>query len=558
MMESIDTMQVKIVPKPNIEDDLGKVTGKISLEIFLQDEAVLQLLSRSNIFFTKKVGISDYLALKMCRALVESHHVQKFEYCSIDNLSERVDALLLSEQNSILLVDLSSAKNYPERIITENLEKIKGKKCVLWLSSFLSCVNRRLLIQFNSFFAFPCSQSELDVLIDILLIPNNLIEALCRSWGSVLYVSDKPSITALPLANPCIVDLPTDAVTYIAQEPHISVELLYDDMPSGLLFKYYTSFLGSPLLYQIKNVSFEQRELSLEYKWEDGKWKKTNLRLEPGETYECRPTLVLGTEYVNLEVALPVSLDVRVCDKSKRKAVLYQKSFRVYLSQWNKMYWMTPRTILLDDRNDLSELITAFVTPSSPAIKGAYQKIKIVNKELNWDDYDDQGSILAKIKSIYNFLKDKKIRYDDLNLPIGSQIFGTQVVRLPDQTLSDGCGNCIDMTVLFASLLERAQIDPIIVVTHNHAFIGWAESLNEESKENFLEAVGIIHGTSGFPKTFDEAVSDAFNQYKSIEEKETLKNRWVVGSEYARKISVSDHRCGNNPIVPLEPRNLIA
>ncbi len=50
-----------------------------------------------------------------------------------------------------------------------------------------------------------------------------------------------------------------------------------------------------------------------------------------------------------------------------------------------------------------------------------------------------------------------------------------QRVRLPRESLADGAANCIDGTVLLASLLETMSLHPGIVVVPGHAFLGWEE-----------------------------------------------------------------------------------
>jgi len=50
----------------------------------------------------------------------------------------------------------------------------------------------------------------------------------------------------------------------------------------------------------------------------------------------------------------------------------------------------------------------------------------------------------------------------------------TQRVRLPSQALVARTANCIDGTLLMASLLEHIGIEPAIVLLPGHALLGWA------------------------------------------------------------------------------------
>jgi len=48
-----------------------------------------------------------------------------------------------------------------------------------------------------------------------------------------------------------------------------------------------------------------------------------------------------------------------------------------------------------------------------------------------------------------------------------------QTINFPQETLKYKSANCIELSVLFASILLEAGIEPVIVIIPNHAFIGW-------------------------------------------------------------------------------------
>jgi len=53
----------------------------------------------------------------------------------------------------------------------------------------------------------------------------------------------------------------------------------------------------------------------------------------------------------------------------------------------------------------------------------------------------------------------------------GSVFPATQTVRLPADTITQGSGNCIDGTFVFASALESMGLEPLLVFVPGHAFI---------------------------------------------------------------------------------------
>ena len=68
--------------------------------------------------------------------------------------------------------------------------------------------------------------------------------------------------------------------------------------------------------------------------------------------------------------------------------------------------------------------------------------------------------------------------------------FADQRVRLPRQALEEGQANCIDGTVLFASLLEAVSLSPAIVIVPGHAFVAW-ETWSDSGKWRHLETTVI-------------------------------------------------------------------
>src|SRR4029077_11411867 len=66
----------------------------------------------------------------------------------------------------------------------------------------------------------------------------------------------------------------------------------------------------------------------------------------------------------------------------------------------------------------------------------------------------------------------------------------TQRTRLPRESLRHKSANCIDGTVLMASLLEAASLHPAIVLVPGHAFVGW-ETWEGSDEWDYLETTMI-------------------------------------------------------------------
>jgi hypothetical protein len=153
---------------------------------------------------------------------------------------------------------------------------------------------------------------------------------------------------------------------------------------------------------------------------------------------------------------------------------------------------------------DLTPYLGAFVTPNAPSLMTFLREAARVHPEGRLVGY--QGSrdgVVLQVKALFEALKKAEITYVnsviDFNPQQGSN---TQRVRLPRESLSDKEANCIDGTVLFASLLEGISMSPAIVLVPGHAFLAW-ETWRGSGEWRHLETTMI--GSSGF----DQACASA-------------------------------------------------
>ncbi|MBN1139471.1 MAG: hypothetical protein JXM73_23045 [Anaerolineae bacterium] len=102
--------------------------------------------------------------------------------------------------------------------------------------------------------------------------------------------------------------------------------------------------------------------------------------------------------------------------------------------------------------------------------------------------------------------------------------------------------NCIDGTVLFASLLELANIDPLLIIVPGHAFVGWRVWKNVKRYE-FLETTLIGDGD------FEEAQQAAQARYDDALMNGYLDRKLFDPGGFARVIDV--RTCRARGIIPL-------
>ena len=130
----------------------------------------------------------------------------------------------------------------------------------------------------------------------------------------------------------------------------------------------------------------------------------------------------------------------------------------------------------------MPELTAAFVTPNHPAVAGVLAKAGEYLAKWTGDPaftgYQTRNPNNVKLQAaaIYAALQAENIAY--MMPPQDFEQTG-QRVRLADEVLGMKQGTCIDLALLYASCLEAAWINPLVILTEGHAFAGF--HLEEQS-----------------------------------------------------------------------------
>ena len=154
---------------------------------------------------------------------------------------------------------------------------------------------------------------------------------------------------------------------------------------------------------------------------------------------------------------------------------------------------------------DMTPYFGAFVTPNAPSLMKFLRAAAEHHPDRQLAGYQgDETAVEPQVKAVFDALKEEaKITYVNSVIDFSpEQGSANQRVRLPRESLEDQEANCIDGTVLFASLLEGISMSPAIVVVPGHAFVAW-ETWRESQEWKYLETTMI--GSH----TFDQACASA-------------------------------------------------
>ena len=146
---------------------------------------------------------------------------------------------------------------------------------------------------------------------------------------------------------------------------------------------------------------------------------------------------------------------------------------------------------------DLSAYYGAWVTPNAPEVMRMLRKAAEFHPEGHMVGYQiGADGVANQVEAIFEALKDEGIVYVNSLVSFGaSEAEYMQRVRLPSESIARKSANCIDGTVLMASVLEAASLNPALVLIPRHAFLAWETGCGG-GKWDYVETTMI--GTDSF------------------------------------------------------------
>ncbi len=122
------------------------------------------------------------------------------------------------------------------------------------------------------------------------------------------------------------------------------------------------------------------------------------------------------------------------------------------------------------------DLIAAMVTPTDPGVED------LIRKAANYDpsgamtsgydaEEDNNGTVLQRLSDVWQAeTADYSLTY--ISTTISFAPGSSQRIRLPEEVLSEASGNCIELTLLYASVAEALGMQPAIIIVPGHAYVG--------------------------------------------------------------------------------------
>jgi hypothetical protein len=112
----------------------------------------------------------------------------------------------------------------------------------------------------------------------------------------------------------------------------------------------------------------------------------------------------------------------------------------------------------------------AWITPNDKAVDGFLSRAK--QRVPGHNFVGEQGATVPQVQAMFDELKAGGVSYVMDPTVTSDQAF-VQRTRLPAEVLASTNAQCLEGTLLFATLMEAVGLQPIIILVPGHAFVGW-------------------------------------------------------------------------------------
>ncbi len=135
-----------------------------------------------------------------------------------------------------------------------------------------------------------------------------------------------------------------------------------------------------------------------------------------------------------------------------------------------------------DDVEDISWCFAAYVNENHPWIDGLLKDALTTAKDDqgeplidNFSGYQsgDPEDVLKQVFAIWQVLQRRGIKYSDVSTTVPSKTVYSQVVRFVDETIDAHQANCVDGSVLMASILTKIGLNAYLVMIPGHCFLAF-------------------------------------------------------------------------------------
>jgi hypothetical protein len=201
--------------------------------------------------------------------------------------------------------------------------------------------------------------------------------------------------------------------------------------------------------------------------WSDQEIQIADLAAGEKRTYIFAPSF-LPRFYRNSEIKAATAL-VTVADVVGNP--VYQQTVPVRLRPVEDMYWGVDFKY--------APFIASWVTPHDPKVEQVLTAAKEFMPGRRLPGYEggksealQEQETIQQARAIYRALQQLGVSYVKSSMTFGGNSGWSERIRYPRESLHRRAANCIDGVLMYASLFENLDMDPVVVLIPGHAYVG--------------------------------------------------------------------------------------
>lgn len=323
-------------------------------------------------------------------------------------------------------------------------------------------------------------------------------------------------LTVLHATPRAIAALPSSASTEEAA-PRVTYRLLYRTIPTAVMHLYSHEELPLVAFTMMNRMSVPCAVVVTSQIEQYSFSRSDTLYLSPGArgTVAQLPVLRLDEIRRISELTRGV-LHLRASYIANgQESLLWMQDEDVQFLARDVMTW----AIIVDENtaHDLSHHIAAWVQPHDPAVADLAREAKDhLPRGVEFGYWgmpvNPTEQVRAQVRALFLAIQARGLEY--IHAPVAFGLRENEVhqtVHLPGFSLAHRQANCIDLVVLYASLMERVGLHPALLIIPGHALVGW-ETWADSGEYEFLETTWTRAGY-----TFEAALAQGNRTYQQFQ-----------------------------------------
>lgn len=166
-----------------------------------------------------------------------------------------------------------------------------------------------------------------------------------------------------------------------------------------------------------------------------------------------------------------------------------------------------------DDQIDTSFTFAAYVNEQHPFIDKLLREALDIGVVDSFTGYQSrqEAQVIKQVYALWDLMVARDVRYSSITASAAdSHLILSQNVRLLEETINNQQANCVDGSVLFASLLRKIDIDASLILVPGHCYVGF---YLDAEKTTFLALETTLTGAElDEPEQVDSLLDEAVDE----------------------------------------------